>query len=178
MFYESDPLMEMPVLELPSLQYGSMGLPGTTFRRNNFSLAETLRPFLWSNYAPYLFVCPRTSVINAQAPAGILAFQSYEDRITLQPGSFLVGWSAYSSQAAGFRFQLYDVGAQDYVLTDKWQNWTDAEAGDTAESVPHLLPDPYVVVSPGQLLIKVVNLATVTNDFQMVLHFCSPKVRQ
>jgi hypothetical protein len=177
-FYESEPIEEAPFLELPTFQYGSLGMPGPPhFRRNNYTIAETLRPFLWANYAPMLYVLPRTALLNQVSPAGILAFQQFEDRAQVPPGTFILGWSAFSAQAAGFRFQIFDEGAKDYVLTEKWQRSSDADVSNTDEGKPHLLPEAYCVVSPGRLQFKVVNLAAVTNDFGLVIHLAIPKGR-
>jgi hypothetical protein len=172
-FYESDPVEAAPFLELPAFQYGSWGLPA--FRRNNYSLLEPARIFLWQNCGLLGYVIPRSAIANAQVPAGILKYQQIEDRVQLPPGSFLMGLSGYSSAAAGFRFSIYDEGTKDFVLSDKWENSTDVDVSNVDDGKPHMLEDPYCVVSPGILQIKVCNLAATTNDFSLLLWFAVPK---
>ena len=171
-FYESDPIEDAPFLELPSMQYGSWGMPGS-FRRNNYSLLEPARIFLWQNYAPLIYIIPKSAII---APlGGVAKFDQIEDRVQLRPGSFLLALSGMTTLPAGFRFSLFDEGSADYVLSDKWENWTDVDFSTPGHSQPHMLPEPYCVVSPGRLQVRVVNLANDTNDFQLALHFAVPK---
>jgi len=174
-FYESDPISDAPFLELPSFQYGAWGMPGT-FRRNNYSLLEPARSFLWQNYAPVNWVIPRSAVLKQNTPAGVSALGQIEDRFQLPPKSWLLAWAGYSSNAAGFRFSIYDEGAQDYAISERWQNGSDTAVDTSSDSgSPHMLPEPYLVVSPGALQAKVVNLANAINDFQMVVYFAVPK---
>jgi len=173
LFYESDPLQDAPFLELPDFQYGSLLC---TPRRNNYTLLEPTRPFLWENFAPYMFVMPSSATILAQTPAGLLPFAQVEDRIQIPGKSWLLGISGFSAHAAGFRFSIYDEGAMSYALSDKWINGSDFSVDPAAlGTTPQILPDPYLVVDPGKLQIKIVNLANANNDCQVILHFAIPK---
>lgn len=179
MFYESDPLTEMPALELPNFQYGPLL---TNPRRNNFSLLEPVRGFLWQNYGLYRWTAPKTSIINAQAPPGVLPYQQVEDRVQLPPKSWLIAVACVSGgerAADGFRFQIWDEGAQDYCLSDgSWINWTDFLMDPAAGGRPFILPEKYLVVAPGALQIKIVNLSASNNNLSLMLDFAVPKVMQ
>lgn len=182
-FYESDPISDAPLLELPAFQYGSWGLPGMpgmpgSFRRNNASMLEPARAFLWQNYSPQNYILPKTVTLLAQSPSGILPLQQVEDRIQVPAGSYILGYSAAvitrSGVVNGFRWSIFDEGAQDFVLTDKWQPYTDG-VDDGDGGTPHMLAEPYLVVSPGRLQIRVVNMDNVTSDFQLCTYLAVPR---
>jgi len=176
-FYGSQPLAEAPLLEIPAHQYGP--LPSDP-QRGNFSLLEPIRPFLWGAYRYLGVVVPRASVILANNPDGLNALQQISDVVTLPPRSWLVGFRAYSAQAAGFGFSVFDVGAGDYALNEQFAS-NQAGAQDNTDSdpaIPHILPVPYCLVSPGTLQIKLVNSASVSNDCQLVLDFAIPGGKQ
>jgi hypothetical protein len=179
-FYEQDPLAQAPFLELPAYQYGSLGV-NLSGRRNNYSLLEPVRPFLFGPYFWRGLVIPRASVIIANNPDGLTPFQQVEDRFPLPKGSWIVGFSAFSQQDAGFRFQIYDLGAKEFVLCESWmQNQTDAhDPSGAADGIGHILPHPYCVVSAsangwGMLQAKLVNSSNLANDCQLLIHVACP----
>lgn len=182
MYYESDPLNEAPFFEIPSHQYGPKPCGGDPDGgpRQNFSLLEPMRPFLWSGYNWKAFPIPSAAYLlsnTSNGGTGCLPFEQREDRVVVAPGSWLVGFSGFSAQAAGFRFQIYDVGAGDYCLNDGFDDLNSgaqANPADTDPAMPHILPEPYCVVSPGLLQIRIVNSASVNNDMQLLLHFAVP----
>src|SRR5262249_19235293 len=98
MFFDCDPIQEAPFLELPNFQEGSLPCKPP---RNDYSLLEPLRPFLFQNYDPYMWVIPRTAILNAQVPTGVLPGQQIEDRIQLPKGCWIVGFAGH---AAGIGF--------------------------------------------------------------------------
>lgn len=174
-FYESGGLEnEFPGLEVPAHQY--LGLPCDP-PRNNFTLLEPLRPFWEGPYSWQGIVVPRAAVLLANS-TGILPLGQVEDRVQLPAGSWLVGFAAYSAQAAGFRFSIFDVGANDYAVHETFEsNRAGAQDNtDTDPAIPHILPVPYCIVSsagpgsPGILQVELVNSANALNDAQLVLH--------
>ena len=175
-FYESGELSTAPFLEIPAHQYG--GLPCNP-ARNNYTLLEALRPFYEGPFSLQSIVVPRATALLSNSPTGVAALQQVEDRVQLPADSWLLGFSAYSAQAAGFRFSLFDVGANDYALNESFES-NKAGAQDNTDSdpaVPHILPEPYCLISsagpgsPGILQVELVNSAAVNNDCQLVLHF-------
>jgi len=178
-FYEQGELTSAPFLEIPSHQYGPL-LTNPT--RNNFSLLEPLRPFWEGPYAWQGVVVPRCGVLlNSGGATGLAPLQQAEDRVQLPAGSWLVGFAAYSAQAAGFRFSIFDVGANDYCLNQAYEsNQAGAQVNsDTDPAIPHILPVPYCLVAAfGQtaaMQIEVVNSANAYNDCQLLLHFAVPR---
>jgi len=179
-FYEQDPLHEAPFLELPVYQYGSLGF-NLSGRRNNYSLLEPLRPFLFGPYFWRGLVCPRASVSLANNPDGLAPFQEVEDRFPLPKGSCIVGFSAFSQQPEGFRFQIYDRGAKEMAMAEAWQkDQTDAHDPSTvSDGIGHILPHPYWVVSAsangwGVLQVNLVNSSNLPNDCQLLIHVACP----
>jgi hypothetical protein len=160
MFY-GNRINEMPALDLPSHNFGPQ------------TLLDPVRRFWWTGFVYRGVVFPRAN----QVPfAGVAALRQVEDKIQVPAGSWLVGFSAVSDQTAGFRFRLFDVGADDYALSEYWDsNRTGAQDNtDTDPAKPYILPEPYCVVSPGMLQISLVNSATVANNLQLLLHFAIP----
>jgi len=172
MFFDNDPIQEAPFLELPNFQEGSLPCRPP---RNDYSLLEPLRPFLFQNYDPYMWVIPRTSILNAQVPTGVLPGQQIEDRIQLPKGCWILGFAAHAS-GIGFRWQIWDEGAQDYAMSDRWLQGTDVDTDTTDGATPCILPDPYLVVSPGRLQVRVTNLDnTAIQNFNLLIHIAVPR---
>jgi hypothetical protein len=157
MFYEAT-RNEMPALDVPSHQFAHLALMGPA------------RRFWFTGYVWRGVVVPRANLAN------VAAYRQIEDKALLPPGSWLLGFSGASSQAAGFRFRIFDVGADDYALSEHWDsNRTGAQDNtDTDPANPYLLPEPYFVVSPGTLQVQIVNSASLANDLQLLLHFAIP----
>jgi hypothetical protein len=148
--------------------------------RDNFSLLEPTRNFAFRNYLWRGLVVPRQSVLAANNPVGLSPYQQIEDRFTVPAGSWLVGYSAFSAQSAGFKFQVFDVGANDYALSQQWESNGDCQDNsDTDAALPHILPHPYCIVAAnkkgeGILQVKLVNAAAVSNDVGLVIHLACP----
>jgi hypothetical protein len=164
------PPINLPIPTLPSFQYGD--------GPDSISLLDPLGPF-WADalrWSLQMWCVPSTAVLLANTPAGLTAYQNIEDSIIVPAGSFLLGFSSFSAQAAGFRWRIWDVGANAYALSDRWlNNVTDGQDNsDTDAAVPNVLPDPYCIVSPGELHIQLVNSASVSNDIGLIVWIAKP----
>jgi hypothetical protein len=154
-FYES--AAPNQTLAVPAYLYGAA------------SLLEPLRWWQWTGYVWRGVPVPRAELATVAARGQV------EDQVLVPVGSWLVAFSGSCAAAAGFRFQLFDVGRDRFAITDRWVN-NRAGATDTTDpdAVMHVLPEPYCIVEPGKLQVSVSNLATVANDLQLLLHFAVP----
>lgn len=115
--------------------------------------------------------------------------QTYEDQISVPAGSFLTMIGGITSQPSdGFRFQLYDAGAQAY-LSDAYMNgnccagrFTQLPQTGTGMLTTvngnknlFILPSPLSISSPGQLNVNIVNLSANTATIDMAFIFAAPK---
>jgi hypothetical protein len=165
------------LLELPNFQYG----PGTLDEKwNAHTVSDNnlfpVVPFLWGPYWPRMEVFPITRLVQANGGpgAGLNPRQQFEDSVRMPVSSFLLGLSAVSPQAAGFRFTLFDAGRNDWVLSPQWvQSQTITPRGK-----PYFLIRPYAIVDAGmgwgKINLRMVNLATVSNDCQLLMYFAVP----
>jgi hypothetical protein len=158
MAYYDQPEQRAPFLSLPAYLYGS------------YSVLEPLRRWLWTGYIWQAIVVPRASALPVAASGQV------EDQVQLPAGSWLIGFAGYSPQDAGFRFNIYDAGAQDYALSDRWDNGLSGASDQdmTDGQILHVLPEPYCLVGNGRLQVRVANLATVAAALQLLLHFAVP----
>src|ERR1041384_5377532 len=153
MFYGNPALSH---LDSPAYEYGP-----------RVSLLDPLRDFQWADYVWRGVALPRKSNLP------LAAMSQDQDRVQVPPGSWLVGISGGSERTAGFRFQIFDVGAQDHVVAEGFEsNKTGAQDNTDADTViGMILAEPYCVVSPGILQVRIVNSSTSTNDCQLLLRF-------
>lgn len=159
------------------------------------SMLDPLRMYLnaW-NYALRIMVVPGS--INAV----IAPSQSFEDQVSIVPGSYLTmitGAALNASNLAaltlGFRLQIYDQGAgRALYSTDvsgqslSGGTFQTSAVGSEFDYLgtgqplgPFILPSPLVVLKPGQLNVKVVNLDPVNAaDIQVALFFAVPRDAQ
>ena len=165
------------LLELPAFQYDRGTLDhtwdGHTISDNN--LFQVV-PFLWGAWwwRKHIFPISFVSQLNGGPGVGLTARQQIEDSVRMPVGSYLVGLSAVSPQPAGFRFTLFDAGRNDWVLSSQWiQSQTVTPRGK-----PYYLLRPYPIVDAGawwgKINVRMVNLATVSNDCQLALDFVVP----
>ena len=99
---------------------------------------------------------------------------TFEDRVFVSPGSFLLAFSATSQQAAGYKVQVKDLtsGTLLYTQSTSFQNVTAGAPSDQVNPVSYL-PKPRAIPS-GFLSIRVQNLAGVTNTIQVVAWIAEP----
>lgn len=125
---------------------------------------------LGDNYRPELDVLPEDG--QALGP-GVL----YEARIQLAPGSYLVGFTGSSSQAAGFQVQVRQGSNE---LASSLINHANITGGASASpqglyNPQFLLPKAAIITPPGVLSVQLWNLATVSNTIQLVVFVAVPK---
>jgi hypothetical protein len=141
-------------------------------------LLDPIRPFVAEDYTTLVAPFPGSDVLALNTPPGLLAYQDAPDRMQLPPGAWLVGWSAYSQQAAGIQFRVFDEGRGRVALAGKsMRNAIAQDNNDTDPALPYFLDQPYYVVTPGWLQITVTNIASVANDAQVALYFAIPRRR-
>jgi len=146
-----------PTIDTPASLYGG------------WSLNNPARRFFMAGYIARAIVVPR----NSYQP--IAALDQIEDRVQVPPKSWLVGLAGASSDAEGFRWQIYDIGQKSYALTDQWDNLiTGAQNTADPDSQPLVLPCAYLVSAPGLLQVKLSNLSSTPADMQLVLWFAVP----
>lgn len=162
--------INLSIPDLPSFRYGGLG---------SFSLLDPLIPF-WQDalhWSVLMWCVPASAILVANNnPKGLNPYQQVEDSIIVPPGSWLLGFSSFSQQAAGFRWRIWDVGANAYALSDRWlNNVTDGQDNsDTDAAVPNILPSPYYICTPGELHIQLVNSASVSNDVGLIVWIAKP----
>lgn len=111
-------------------------------------------------------------------PEAVLAANAtYNDQVSVAPGSFFQMISGSTTEAAGFRFQLSDVRTGETLL-DYPVNMANL-AGSPVP--PFNQPTPFVLPSGGhpfpkggQLMVKITNLANTENLVQLALFFARP----
>lgn len=146
------------LFDLPSYRYDG--------RQNT---ADILRPFAWSGYVWRGLAVPRAVELPVAARVQI------ERRVQVPAGSYLLAFSGFSDQAAGYKFRIYDIGAQQNALGDIPDDLrSGAQDGSDTDGVLHVLTEPYVIVEPGLLQVTLTNLATAAADMALVLHFAVP----
>ena len=127
---------------------------------------------------------PFVAVMPEAANVAIPALGTFQARVSVPVGALLWGISGKSAQAAGATVQVTDSKTQKPLFSQ------DVNIGNVAGgslSVPdaygtvhsytgavHVLPKAMIVVSPGLLTVKIVNLAAVVNNIQLALHFSLP----
>lgn len=138
---------------------------------NSLRMFQSADNYLWMPYA-----CPNqlNTVFAARA--------SFEQQMTVVPGSFLTMITGMSDQAAGFSLQLYDEGAKRYVVS---VYATDPLICGQGQAVtlfppappwhgPYILPSPLPILHPGNLVAQFTNLAIVQANIQCCFFFASP----
>lgn len=109
-----------------------------------------------------------------QMPAGA----TVEIRLSVPVGTYLLGVSGSSSQAAGFELQITDTrhNAPLWSAPANWKNATSQTTGPGNAEFPLVwLESPRLVIEPGLLDVRIRNLATVTNTIQVILFTAEPE---
>ena len=152
-----NPLLDLDIFDLPAY------MPGYEIGE---SLMDPLIAFAQQpGYATALRVTPQVYLLP------IPALGVTEDTIRVKPGSYLTMLSFGSAQAAGFKFELFDMGAQEYILPPTSSVALKPAAGQPPQFI---LPKPYCVLAPGRIQVILTNLANATNDMQLLMFFAEP----
>lgn len=116
-----------------------------------------------------------------EPPRDTLAInQIYEARVSILPKSFIVAFSAYSQQAAGYNVKITDLGSRTEFFSQpiRFENLSGQAATPEGVNIPqHLLPQPRIIMDPGILSVSLENLAATTNQVQFVLWIAEPPCR-
>jgi hypothetical protein len=123
------------------------------------------------NYRPELIPIPA----DGQA-LGPLAF--HEARLQLERGSYVVGCTASSSQAAGFTVQLR-FGNMSIASARLGHLNISGGPNPSPEGLLNplfLLPKPAIITAPGELTVQLWNLANAANTIQLVVFLAVPKI--
>jgi hypothetical protein len=101
----------------------------------------------------------------------------YEARVSIAPGSYIIGFSGQSAQAAGFEVRILDLRDQ-ALFWSKPANWQNVTGQTPLLGVPNpvfYLPEPRLILEPGTLSVRIRNLDTVNaNLVQFVMHVEQP----
>lgn len=118
----------------------------------------------------------RTFVLPDVSNRSLAARATFEDQVSLAPGSFLISIASSSGAAAGFQFSIVDAGSKQPLSSDMAR--AGALSGRAATFAnrggPFFLPVPWVVSKPGLVLVKLANLAAAANEIDLQLQFAEP----
>lgn len=112
---------------------------------------------------------------------------TFEGLISLPAHSIVISMSGFSTDAAGFKFQLYENGskqnlfgrtyARDSSTLGSYDN-LDGTITINTPMGPAWLTDPLIIMPPGRLVGQVTNMATVTATIQIYLQVAVPITRE
>jgi hypothetical protein len=114
-------------------------------------------------------------VSNAQ----LIANGRFEGRIPLRPQSYIWAYSAYSAQPEGFTVQIIDLstGMQFFQNPEKHGLLSGKQVDPYGINFPLcILPAPKLVLAPGVLSVRVMNLSASANEVQFVIFTAEPPV--
>lgn len=140
-------------------------------RFHTSALAELRRITSADDYEPWAYPLPPED--RAALPAKALGDFS----LSVLPGCYVWAFSGSSSQPEGFEAQIIDLRHQAPFFQSpiNWKNITGqgTVAGITQPLV--ILPQPRLVIDPGQLRVQIKNLSNNTNTVQLVVFTAEPK---
>lgn len=155
--YESNPLVDI-------LQRNAITQSGYEI---GASVLESLFDFMTQpGYQPSWIVRPHENTLP------FVGNYYYEDSFPLPLGSFVLGFTFGSSQAAGFKFTLFDVGSQSYIFNSLASAIAMAGGGGASQQQPYWLPKPRPVL--GTLNVTLTNLSASSNDMQICIACAVP----
>jgi len=147
-------------LEFPQFRHGYYG---TVVRE----AAAALPPA----FVPRLYPVPRQGgTLSAGVP--------FQEKVRVPHGSYLIGFTGSSNQAAGFQLQLRAVASGEELCSEqiKHANLTGGTgASRGAYNILHVLPRPWIIVQPAELIVELFNLATSAATLQLVLWVAQPR---
>lgn len=142
--------------------------PGSYHRT---ALTELVRVTRAPGYSPGAYPMPPAA--NAQ----MSALARLDVRLSLPVGSYVLGFSGYCSDPAGFRVQIIDLrnNAPFFNIPVNWLNL--CPQGSTAGiTLPlHYLVRPRLVIEPAVLSVQIENLAAGPNMVEFVVHTAEPR---
>jgi hypothetical protein len=103
------------------------------------------------------------------------ALTSFETSLQVEPGSLLIHVGGFSDNAAGFKLQIFERGAKQYLFhrTFCFNTLVAPDMRDpTGTSLPFgpfFLSSPVAILHPGELTLEITNLATVQATIQVLL---------
>lgn len=123
----------------------------------------------------YANAYPVPDAANAVLAAG----QPIEIRLSVPVGTWVWGFSATSSAAAGFEAQVIDLreGAPFWGQPVNYANVSGQGSAAGITFPLFILPAPRLVIEPGMLSIKLRNLAATSNTVQFVVFTIEPEAR-
>lgn len=115
----------------------------------------------------------------------IAAFDNFEDNISVEPGTIITYITAYSQEAEGFKFQLFDRGANMYLFNRTYPQHQSVTGemvaiGGVVPFGPYMLganAGPQIVLDPGLLTVNITNLADADNVIQLLIAMSVPATR-
>lgn len=135
------------------------------------SALEEAANMLPEGLVPQLYAVPRQGgTLDAGVP--------FTEKVRLPHGSYLIAFTGSSDQAAGFDVQVRAVSTAEQLFSDgtKHANLTGGtESTSGVYNILHILPRPWVIVRPAELIIELFNLATTTATIQLVLWVAQPR---
>lgn len=110
-----------------------------------------------------------TLPLNANATMAVRAI--YEARLSVPPGSYLVGFSGtFTAGTAGFEVVIRDLRDQS-LLTSRPVNQSNITGQPPAGGIPppvYYLPEPRLIIEPGLVSVRIRNLdALLANTVQL-----------
>lgn len=160
--YLLKPFEAHPLLDI--LQRNPITQPGYEM---GSSVLEPLYDFMMQpGYQPSWIVRPHESALP------FVGNYYYEDSFPLPHGSFILGFTFGSSQAAGFKFTLFDVGSQTYIFNSLASATAIAGGGGAAQMQPYWLSKKRAVL--GTLNVTLTNLSPNNNDMQICIACAVP----
>jgi len=123
-----------------------------------------------ANYEPFVFALPEDSRHTLDARG------TYDGRLSMLPGTFITHITASSSEAAGMKVQITDLGTNATLFAKpiQYQNMSGQGSASGVSTPVFLLPVPKLVIEPGLISISIQNLATVPNLVQVCLFVAQP----
>ncbi len=144
------------------------GVPGQDMSKHN--LARPL--FTWIDQDKFNWfgrVFPDTANVSLPARG------SFEDQVTVTPGSFLTMITTHSDEVDGFRFQVWDKGLQKEFFSAYSNERVTAGNARNPRALPFIVPAPAMITGTGLITVQMTNLAAVANYCQILLVFAVPK---
>lgn len=141
-------------------------------RYHTEALAQAMHVMSLPSYQSMVYPMPEqgSNVLPAGAPIQI--------DLSLPPDSYVIGFSAYSAQAAGFEFQIIDAHETYAAFQGPVRFDLISGQGTTPEGITqpvYYLPKPRIVVDPAVLRFQIRNLATVPNTIQLAVWTAEPQ---
>jgi hypothetical protein len=146
--------------------------PATPAGRYYPSIMGSLAEVAMAHYVPRQLVLPNADNATLAANA------QHETRLTVAPGTYLVGFSGYSQRTPGFEVQIIDLrdGSKMFSGPQMSTNLCPSGSVEGITFPVQYLPRPRIIVEPAMLGVQIHNLDTAnTNEVQLVLWCLEPE---